>query len=116
MEPKHIRKLTDIIYEALFGKNSTALLIYFGLSPLNLRDTDDNAIRDCMGQLALEALSDIEGRCADTLQVLRNVSWEEVTGLVTQVVNDVAIEYKAESARLGVDLLTGEALVRNVEG
>jgi len=115
MEPKYIRKLNDLIYTELFGKNTTALLIYFNLSPLNLRDTDDNAIRDNMGQLALEALNDIEGRCADTFRSMKDVSWEAVTELVTEIANEAAIEYKAESARLGVDLLTGNPLTIQTE-
>lgn len=110
MEAKYIRKLNNIIYEALFGKDTTHLLIYFELSPLNLRDTDDTNLRDCFGELALEALSAIEGRCADEFAQMREVEWVEVEDMTAFVANEIAMEYKAVAAGRGVDLLTGRLL------
>lgn len=110
MEPKYIRKLNDIIYISLFGKDTTKLLIYFELSPLNLRDTDDNNLRDCMGQLALEALSAIESRCADEFDKLRKVEWSVVVDMTTHVANEIANEFKSIAAGQGIDLLSGQPL------
>ena len=112
MNNKTIRTLNDVVYTALFGKDTTALLIYFGLSPLCLRDPDDEDLRDCMGIEALTAIDLIERACTDALDGMGSVSFETARDIVQFHANQIAIEAKATAAGRGIDLLTGFEFVR----
>lgn len=110
MTPELRRLFTDIIYKSLFGKDTTGLLIYFGLSPLNLRDPNDIEIRDCFGELAIWAVGEIELRCAAALESGDRMSVEDAMQLIQFHAEEISIEAKATAAGQGIDLLTGVVL------
>lgn len=107
MKTSPFRVLNDIVYQELFGKNTVGLLIYFNLSPLVMRDTDDNALRDCMGIEALTAIGAIEHECVQALEGEDDSGFEVVQNVVKYYATEIAIEAKAAAAGRGVDLLTG---------
>ncbi len=106
MTREQTRILTDIIYKALFGKDTAQLLIHFGLSPMCLSDPDDTDLRDCMGLLALQALVEVESACIQKIGD-RWLPFEKTRGIVQWTADEVAIEAKATAAGRGEDLLTG---------
>lgn len=112
INPDPLRYLTDKIYLALFGKTTLSLLLHLKLSPLEIMDEQDNALRDSLGQLALEALSKIERQCAKDFRQYNkgNVSFGMLEELVQIHATEVAIEAKAMAAGEGIDLLSGERL------
>ena len=112
MNPTQIRKINDLIYQALFGKTTLQLLMHFNIPMTAIMDTDDNALRDCMGTLALQALGDVEFRCTECVRECTAIgeTWSTTLIRMNFMIPPIAATYKAQAAGEGIDLLTGFAL------
>lgn len=103
-----MRAFHDIIYRALFGMDTRALLIHFGLPAEAYDDPDDDELLDCVGTLGLQAISEYHSRCTECLLFMEphKVPLKIAKRNFRLIARQIARQYKARAQELDGDLLT----------